>query len=416
MSAVASTTGEGAETGTGAVAAAGTSTAVLASGVSFAPAVAGVDDAVSSVVTPNGDIRAVLRVTLRTSAGLAARESLTVTTSIGNVGTSSSTAGKTVTLVGNANGVNDINLYSDGTSGTAVITVRSTSVTFANKSATFYSTVVDRFTVTVLGKVIGSSSADALLVKAFDATGNQIKEPANASVYAYSDALTVINTGATTGTLCGNYSDVTGGQICALTGANAGTANITIRDKSTVAASTKASTPVAITVNTNPAVKVALSFNKATYAPGEVAYINVRATDLAGNPVGPNSSGYANLLATGGITSSVAFGNGSAPAESLTATTLRLNYATTGFPSDTALYTVKVFMPASGGPVTITATGGSALPAANQVAVTATATVTDSGSAALAAVTALATTVASLRTLIVTLTNLVLKIQKKVRA
>ena len=42
--------------------------------------------------------------------------------------------------------------------------------------------------------------------------------------------------------------------------------------------------------------------------------------------------------------------------------------------------------------------------------------VTDSGSAALAAVTALATTVASLRTLIVTLTNLVLKIQKKVKA
>ena len=50
------------------------------------------------------------------------------------------------------------------------------------------------------------------------------------------------------------------------------------------------------------------------------------------------------------------------------------------------------------------------------VAVSATATVTDSGAAALAAVTALATTVASLKTLITTLTNLVLKIQKKVKA
>jgi hypothetical protein len=48
--------------------------------------------------------------------------------------------------------------------------------------------------------------------------------------------------------------------------------------------------------------------------------------------------------------------------------------------------------------------------------ITATVNVTDSGSAALAAVTALASTVASLRTLIVTLTNLVLKIQKKVKA
>jgi hypothetical protein len=45
-----------------------------------------------------------------------------------------------------------------------------------------------------------------------------------------------------------------------------------------------------------------------------------------------------------------------------------------------------------------------------------TVSVTDSGAAALAAVTALATTVASLKTLIVTLTNLVLKIQKKVKA
>jgi len=54
--------------------------------------------------------------------------------------------------------------------------------------------------------------------------------------------------------------------------------------------------------------------------------------------------------------------------------------------------------------------------AARGIALAPATTVTDSGAAALAAVTALATTVASLRTLIVTLTNLVLKIQKKVRA
>ena len=73
-------------------------------------------------------------------------------------------------------------------------------------------------------------------------------------------------------------------------------------------------------------------------------------------------------------------------------------------------------MPSVGGTVTITAKGGSILPLANQVSVTASATIADSGAAALAAVTALATTVASLKTLITTLTNLVLKIQKKVKA
>jgi hypothetical protein len=77
---------------------------------------------------------------------------------------------------------------------------------------------------------------------------------------------------------------------------------------------------------------------------------------------------------------------------------------------------VTFFMPLAGGTVTVTGKGGTSLPASGQVTVTATATVTDSGAAALAAVTALATTVASLKTLITTLTNLVLKIQKKVKA
>jgi len=88
--------------------------------------------------------------------------------------------------------------------------------------------------------------------------------------------------------------------------------------------------------------------------------------------------------------------------------------ATTGARAGSMEYTV--YMPVSGGTVTISATGGSSLPIAGRVAVSASATVTDSGAAALAAVNALATTVASLRTLITTLTNLVLKIQKKVKA
>jgi hypothetical protein len=183
-----------------------------------------------------------------------------------------------------------------------------------------------------------------------------------------------------------------------------------------LALSTVASaTTTEITVNLNPAAKVALSFDKATYAPGEVAYLSVVATDAAGKAVGPNT-GYANLLATGGVTSNVAFGNGSASTDSMTATTLVLSTATTGRVSDVGIYTLKVYMPSSGGTITATATGGTALPAAAQVKVTASATVTDNGAAALAAVTALATTVASLKTLITTLTNLVLKIQKKVKA
>jgi hypothetical protein len=206
--------------------------------------------------------------------------------------------------------------------------------------------------------------------------------------------------------------------LCSLAGSNNGTANITIRDKSTSTLSTVASTAVAIKVNTAPSASVKLEFDKATYAPGEVAYIIVRPLDAAGAAIGATT--VTNLLLTGGITSTVAFGNGSTSADSLTAVVspavAHKVAAIDGYGSTTAIQIYKVYMPSTGGSVTIKATGGTALPSAGRVAVSATATVTDSGAAALAAVTALATTVASLKTLITTLTNLVLKIQKKVKA
>jgi carbon monoxide dehydrogenase subunit G len=73
-------------------------------------------------------------------------------------------------------------------------------------------------------------------------------------------------------------------------------------------------------------------------------------------------------------------------------------------------------MPLASGVVTITATGGADLVTAGQVKVSATATVSDKGAEALVAITALAATVASLNALIKRLMDLVLKIQKKVRA
>jgi hypothetical protein len=86
--------------------------------------------------------------------------------------------------------------------------------------------------------------------------------------------------------------------------------------------------------------------------------------------------------------------------------------------------TSKVFLPFAAGKVTaawtLTGTAGTASGAlAKELTATVIKpeiTITDSGAAALAAVTDLAAVVKGLRTLIVTLTNLVLKIQKKVKA
>ena len=404
----------------GAVSAAGQSTAVMKGGATWATSgnSTSIDSTVSAVNTPSSSTpSAVIRVTQLTSDGSVSRESITVTTNIGNVGNESGTSiGKTITLVGDADGIQDIGVFADGTSGTATITIKTTSVTFTAKTVTFYSTTVDKYVVVPLATVIGGSAASALLVMTYDAAGNQVVN--DTSAYAYSDNLDVVATGGTTaaatGTACAYIASVSG-QVCSLTGSANGTANITIRNKSTAALSTKASTATKLTVNTLLAAKVSLAFDKATYAPGEAAYIIVKAVDAAGNPVAPNSTSTS-LLASGGITATIAFGNGS---ETTTATAVNLRTTTAagdGYSSTTAIGMYKVFMPASGGTVKISATGGSTLPAAGQVAVSATASVTDSGAAALAAVTALATTVASLKALITTLTNLVLKIQKKVKA
>ena len=106
-----------------------------------------------------------------------------------------------------------------------------------------------------------------------------------------------------------------------------------------------------------------------------------------------------------------------------TTTAVSFTTAATGSTSTNSIEPVKVYtvyMPVSGGTMTFTATGGALLPTAGQVAVTASATIADSGASALAAVTALASQVSAFITKInaqiTTLTDLVMKIQKKVKA
>ena len=367
---------------------------------------------VSAVVTPTGTAIAVIRVTQKTAAGLPARESITVTSTVGNIGLTCATAGKSATLQASATGIDTLTICADGTSGTSVITVKTTSVTFNNKAVTFYAATPTTITATAIVTTIGSSSTAAILAVPKDALGNTLRS-ANA-VYAYSDALTVINTGtAPAGTSCGSYNADFEGYLCSLSGSNNGTANITIRNGANTTVSTVASNAVALKVNTAPAASFTLAFNKATYAPGEKAYIIVKPLDAAKTAIGGTT--MTDLLASGGISSTMGFGNGS---DTLTAVTFVTGgtLASAGVASTEAIKLYTVYMPVSGGTMTISATGGALLPGTGQVKVTATAAITDSGAAALAAVTALATTVASLKTLITTLTNLVLKIQKKVKA
>jgi hypothetical protein len=233
--------------------------------------------------------------------------------------------------------------------------------------------------------------------------------------------LTVISD---SGTACA-YNSTLGYNLCPLTGLKAGTATITLRDLGTGTTSGAIlSNAITVRVATATPATIKMAFDKATYSPGERAFLTVTAVDAAGNSVAPGT--LATLLASGGFTSSASLSNlyytGATQTALPSSTEVVLqHYVKSVSPnnwqdSTEPAFIIAMNMPTGGSTVSITATGGTAVASAGRVAVTATAAITDSGAAALAAVTALATTVASLKTLITTLTNLVLKIQKKVKA
>jgi hypothetical protein len=387
------------------------------------------DAAFSRLATASDTPRGYITVKLRNSAGAtdgtAARESVTITTTIGQVGTSTN-RGRSVVLQYNASSV-DYNIYSDGTAGTGTITISTPSVNFGTKSVTFYAAAPATLVASVATPNLRiGSNADSVRVVAKDANGADWAGTLYIYASAAADAViagAVRATAAADATAC-TWVAASAIHSCPVTGTAAGTAKFKVSNYATAALATAAasgaevtSNEVSVVVNTALAATVKLEFDKATYAPGERARIYVTPLDSTGKPFAVSTN--ANLLASGGISTAQAltFAGSTTTAESLTAvsiTTKANSSSTTGARAGSMEYTV--YMPVSGGTVTISATGGTSLPLAGRVAVTASATVTDSGAAALAAVNALATTVASLRTLITTLTNLVLKIQKKVKA
>jgi len=387
-------------------ASAGTSTAFISTTAANSSATT---DAIPNLLaTASTTARAFIYVNLKNAAGAAAAESLTVTTSVGTVGTGSASVGKSIVLA--YNGAMDVGVYSDGTAGTATITIKSASVTFANKTVVFYAAAPSTLVASAINTAPGVGSTTAIAVDAKDASGNRWA----GTLYTYSSAATVFSQTGTTATSSScSYVAARDRHECSVTGVAAGTATITVRDATTSALATVSSNAVSLTVTDASPAKVVLAWDKATYAPGEKATLAISVVDSAGKSVSART--FSNLFATGGISLSTAAGNGSDTTTAVAVTTLSLA-ALALSTSTTPIAAYTIYMPAAGGTVKASATGGTSLPLAGQVAVSATATVTDSGAAALAAVTALATTVASLKTLITTLTNLVLKIQKKVKA
>jgi hypothetical protein len=396
-------------------ASAATTTAYLQSGGSANSGITA--DSVVSGVRTAGTKAGFLWIGQKNAAGAASAESLTVaitgagTLGFGTAGGLSTTGASGRSLLVKA--ADTVTIFSDGTSGKGTITVTGSvsGTLLATKTVNFYgpaTSLVGSVNTAILA--VGANTFAASVV-AKDSEGSNMVSLIDETLYAFSSDTTIATVG-TVGTYAVESATVT------VTGVKAGTATITFGNASTLAASTIKSTPVTVRVGSTAVASVTVAFDKATYVPGEKATITISLKDSTGQLVVPGT--YELWAATYGLNFAKGFSAGTGPATTETAV------ATSAL---TGLKTYTVYMPVTAGTVTLTGTLAKTLDpdyapvgtlktaaAIQGTAVTASATVSDSGAAALAAVNALATTVASLRTLIVTLTNLVLKIINTARS
>ena len=317
---------------------------------------ASVDASVFAPKAASADAAAVIVVTPKNSVSQAATEAILATvTGSGLVGygtnaTTISSMGRSVVI---PNG-NYIGVFADGTAGVGTITLTTlTGAVLATEQVTFYGDVVT-ITATPIKSVI-AVGANTTTIKAVAKDASGITVGAG-TLYANSSDLSIVSDSGTAATI------VNGEALFTITGVKSGGAAVTIRN----ATGTIVSAPVSTRVEA-AAATVKLTFDKETYLPGEAATIKVQVLDAAGLPVSGKT--HANLFTTGGITSTYAFGSGS---DVLTATSVTTDTET--------VKSYKVFMPLTENTVIISATGGTSLPLAGQVAVSATAKVSNSSS------------------------------------
>jgi hypothetical protein len=319
---------------------------------------------------------------------------------------------------------NHIGVFADGTAGVGTITLTTlTGTVIATEKVTFYGDIASIVATPVKTVIATGANVSTVKAVAYDAAGVTVGA---GTLNAFSSNTAIVSDSGTAATI------VNGEALFTLTGVAAGGVAVTVKS-GTISA-------IAVPVRVESALaSVKIAFDKAEYLPGEAATITVTPVDAAGLPLSAKT--HANLFATGGITSTYAFGSGSDVLTGVSVTT-----------DTSTVKTFKVFMPLTETEVKVTAKGGTSLPLAGQADVSATAKVTNKASdaakeaakaadaavlaaesatkaaeaataqakAAVDAVSALSTQVASLiaslRKQLTSLTSLVVKIQKKVRA
>ena len=321
--------------------------------------------AANTAKTLFADRAATIEVSQIKASGATASESLTAAiTGPGTLGCATTnaagnSAGRSITCQASAAGKVFVHVYGDGVSGKSTITLTgvTSGTVIGTKSVLFSGTTIASLTAAAVNTVVaasGTAKTDAVSVIAKDADGNQIYNP---TVYTLSSATSVIsNSYSTTG--C-NWDGTDLVTYCDVTPVAAGTANITFTNRASATATSPTtavtSNAVAIRVGSTTPATMKLTTDKASYLPGEKITLTLAILDSSGNAVAGSADNttYANVFATGGITSDYAFYTGS---DTLTAVFAQLK------PS-TGLKTWTLFAPIQAAELTMTAIPGSSFPA-----------------------------------------------------
>jgi hypothetical protein len=331
--------------------------------------------AANTAATAAASAAANIEVTQLKASGSAANESITaVITGPGTIGggptqAGAASAGRSLTIMTNGSGVAFINVFGDGTSGTATITLTgvTSGVVFGTKTVLFSSTTIATLTATVVNPVVASSGTSKssssttgpISVVAKDKDGYQIYQP---TLYVSSASTSVISDAYTSGACAWSSADLV--SYCAVTPVAAGTANITVGNRASATATSPTtavtSNAVAIRVGSTTAATMKLTTDKASYLPGEKITLTLAILDSTGLAVAGSADNttYANVFAAGGITTDYAFYTGS---DTLTAVAVQVK-------PTTSLKTWTLYAPIQSAELTMTAIPGTSFPVAYQTA------------------------------------------------
>jgi hypothetical protein len=370
--------------------------------------------------------------TVSTLASGKGKEVIVEITGAGSLGASRTQASGSVltTAATSAGGANAVYYYifSDGRTGEGVVTVKVNGVLVATKTVTFYGASASYAVATATGSALsklylGVDETATVKFSGLDKSG-KVSSLVPTIAHGITDTPTVATVAVAT-------------NVVTITGVKVGKTTVYAANAAAKADATIISAGVAVEVTAKTAKTVTMSFDKSSYAPGEKMTLTITAVDANGRPVADGSRALLDASATANI-----LPNGTLPAASVDLVSGKAEYT--------------LYAPASAGELTITAKEGAATDSTTKATITATTSVVSPGLDAAAAAAEEATAAANdatdaalsaaeaaeaatamaqeavdavaelsasvtklisaLRAQITTLTNLVVKIQKKVKA